>query len=393
MVLAALPLVFMSAACSEKKVAASTRERIPVRVYRVSWAQFTNEQRYAATTEPATQLDLAFQTAGVVTSIYRTGGRALEPGDRVPAGAVLAQLRVAEYQARSQQADAQLADAQAGRVAADASVREAQAAMTQAQSDLERSNALFEVAAMTRADLDAVRARHDAAEARLAAARTNIESFDARINAAAASRNESRVPLSDTTIRATFPAVVVARKVEQGGSVVSGTVAYTLADLRSVKLTFGVTDRALAQFAAGTKIRVDIDALPGGNFSGRVLAIAPEADPSDRLFRATAAVENSAGSLKAGMVASVTRTVADETRELGVPLRSIRRLSDEGGDFGVLVIHNETAQIRKVTLGPTLGAMIAVRSGLEAGDLVAEDAGTQVRPGDPVQPIPTEPRP
>jgi membrane fusion protein (multidrug efflux system) len=130
---------------------------------------------------------------------------------------------------------------------------------------------------------------------------------------------------------------------------------------------------------------VDIDALPGGNFSGRVLAIAPEADPMDRLFRATAAVENSSGSLRAGMVASVTRTVADETRELGVPLRAIRRLSDEGGDFGVLVIDNETAQLRKVTLGPTLGAMIAVHAGLEDGDLVAEDAGTQIRAGDLVR--------
>jgi RND family efflux transporter MFP subunit len=375
-------LVVSGSACSEKKVSASTRERIPVRAYVVDWTQSADEQRYAAITEPETRLDLAFQAGGVVASIYRRSGRALEAGDTVPAGAVLAQLRITEYQARSREADAQWMSAQASKTAAEANEREARTGWLLAQEDLRRAQALFDARAMTKADMDAVRARHDGAEARLAAAQTNVTSSKGRIDAAAATRDGSRVPLSDTTIRAPFPAVIVARKIEQGSSVAPGTVAYTLADLHSVKLSFGIADTALGQFAAGTKMRMRVDALPGPEFTGRVLAVAPEADPVNRLFRATVSVDNSSGLLKAGMVASVARDTPEQKRELTVPLRAIRRLDDQENNFAVLAIRNETAELQKVTLGAARGLGIAVLSGLKAGDLVVDDGGAKVNAGD-----------
>ena len=383
--LAVFAALLLSGGCAEKRVAASNREVTPVRAYQVDWSEFSTDERYAAVTEPETQLDLAFRTAGVVMLIYRTNGRALEPGDRVPAGAVLAQLRVLEYQARAQQANAQVADARAGRSVAEANVREAEAGFTQSQADFDRAKALFDVQAMTRADLDAARARFDASDAKLKAARTAIASYDARIHAASAVSNESRVPLSDTTIRAPFAAVIVARRVEQGSTVGSGTAAYTVADLRRVKLSFAVSDKSLAQFSAGTKVRVIVDSLPGKTFSGTVLAMAAESDPSNRLFRATADIDNPTGLLRAGLVASVMRAVPGETRELAVPVRAIRRLSSQGDDFGVLVIKDSTVEVRKVTLGPTLGSLIAVRQGVSAGEMVAEDAGVRISTGDSVQ--------
>ena len=384
---AAMPLFFWNTGCGTGKAAAPTRDPLAVRAYKVDWREFADERRYAAITEPQAQLDLAFRTAGVVTALYETGGRALEPGDRVPAGAVLAQLRVTEYQARSQAAEAQLADAQAGKAASDAGVLEAEAAFTQAKQDFERAQALYTVKALTRADLDAVRARHDAAGARLDAARRNVNSYSSRIESAAASRDESRVPLSDTTIGAPFAGVVVARSIERGSSVAAGAVAYTLADLRTIKLGFGIADTALGAFAPGTRVRVTVDALPGQIFNGQILAVSPAADRVNRLFRATAAVANGAGQLKAGMVASVTRSLPEKTLALAIPLRAIRRLSDRSDDFAALVIAGGTVQVRQVTLGPALGEVIAVRSGLQPGDLVAEDAGMRILPGDPVRVI------
>ncbi|HEY1948281.1 MAG TPA: efflux RND transporter periplasmic adaptor subunit [Bryobacteraceae bacterium] len=387
LILAAMPLLFWSSGCGTKEVAASTREPLSVRAYKVDWHEFSEERRYAAVTEPAAQLDLAFRTAGVVTALYQTGGRGLEPGDRVPAGAVLAQLRVTEYQARTQAAEAQLADVQAGKAASEASVHEAEAAATQANQDFERAQALFAVQALTRADLDAVRARRDAADARLDAARRGVNSYSSRIESAIASHEESKVPLSDTTIRAPFDGVVVSRAIERGSSVAAGAVAYTLVDLRTIKLGFGITDTTLSQFAPGSKVRVTVDALPGQSFNGQILAVSPEADRVNRLFRATAAVANGQGLLKAGMVASVTRSLPEKTQALAIPLRAVRRLSDRSDDFAALVIANGTLQIRKVTLGSSLGDMIAVRSGLQVGDLVAEDAGMRITPGDPIRVI------
>ncbi len=386
--LAALPLVLLNNGCTSQSVsAAANQETVPVRVYRAVTINFTEEQRYAATTEPMAQLDLAFRAAGAVTSLHLVEGRPLEPGDAVPAGTVLAQLRATEYEARVHSAEAQLADAQAARASAEAQVREAQAAATQAAADLKRAQALYKDEAVTRAELDSVRARADSAQARLSAAQTNVESFDARIRAAAAAREESRVPLADTTLTAPFPAVVVARRVERGSSVAAGTLAYTLADLRQVKVSFGVPDVALRRFPVGSTIRVNVDALPGERYAGRIIGVAPAADPATRLFRVQALVANPAGHLKGGMVASVVVDTPEQRPMLAVPLRAIRRLG-EGESFAVLTADGGALQSRAVTLGPTQGELIGISSGLEPGELVVEDAGMRLNAGDRVRVVP-----
>lgn len=380
--------LLMTTGCSTTTVGAASKDAVPVRAYRVESTAFSTEQRYAATAEPITQLDLAFRTGGVVTSVYRTGGRALEPGDSVPEGAVLAQLRATEYEARVHAADAQVADATASKAAAQAQVHEAQAAATQAEGDLRRAEALTASQAMTRAELDAVRARHDAAQARVQAARTNVQALDARIQAAAAQRDESKVPLADTVMAAPFPAVVVARRLDPGSSVAPGTPAYTLADLRQVKLSFGVADTVLRQFPVGSVVRATADALPGERFTGRVLAVSPVADPVNRLYRVQALVNNPGGRIKAGMVATVVVDEPQSKAMPAVPLRAIRRLSDHGDRFAVLAIRDNRVEVRAVTLGPTQGDWIAVKSGLAAGESIVEDAGTRLTAGDVVRIVP-----
>jgi RND family efflux transporter MFP subunit len=385
--IAALPLALLNTGCtSQSASAAGNHEPVPVRVYRAETINFTEEQRYSATTEPIAQVDLAFRAAGAVTSLYLVKGRPLEPGDAVPAGAVLAQLRATEYEARVHSAEAQLADAQAGRASATAQVREAQAAATQADADLKRAEALYKAEAMTRAELDSVRAHSESAQARLTAVRTNVEGFEARIRAANAAHEESRVPLGDTTLRAPFPGVVVARRVERGSSVAAGTIAYTLVDLRQMKVSFGVPDVALRSFPVGSTVRVNVDALPGERYSGRVIGVAPSADPATRLFRVQALVARPGGQLKAEMVASVVMYTAERPM-LAVPLRAIRRLG-EGERFAVLTAEGGTLQSRAVTLGPTQGVLIGISSGIESGEMVVEDAGMRLNAGDRVRVIP-----
>jgi RND family efflux transporter MFP subunit len=321
----------------------------------------------------------------LVSAVYQTAGRALEPGDRVPAGAILARLRTNEYKARVEQADAQLADAKSGKASSEANVREAEAAFAQAQSDFVRAQSLYEVKALTRADLDAARAHYDAQQARLSAAQTTVSSYGARIDMANAALQESAVPLDDTVIRAPFPAIVVARKIERDSTVASGTVAYTLADLRRIKMSFGIPDTALSEFNTGVKLQVTVSALAGGVFEGRVIAVSPEADASTRLFRTTALVNNAKGVLRAGLVATVTRETSSASRALAIPLRSLRRLNGQPDGFGVLVIRDGVVQLKQVKLGPTMGSMIAISSGLAPGDLIAEDGGMRLSEGDAVK--------
>lgn len=386
--IAALPLTLINFGCTSRSVSAAVnREPVPVRVYRAQPMQFSEEQRYSAATEPVAQVDLAFRSAGVVTSLYLAKGRPLEPGDVVPAGAVLAQLRATEYEARVHTAEAQMADAQAGRASAAAQVREAEAASTQADADRKRAESLYQAEAMTRAELDSARARGTAAQARLSAARTNVESFDARMRSANASHDASKVPLTDTALTAPFSGVVVARRVERGSSVAPGTVAYTLADLRQMKVSFGVPDVALRRFPVGSAVRVNVDALPGDRYSGRVIGVAPVADAATRLFQVQALVASPGRHLKGGMVASVVMDTPQERPLVAVPLRAIRRLGD-GEQFAVLTAEGGVLHSRAVTLGPAQGVLIGISSGIQSGDLVVDDAGMRVNAGDRVRVIP-----
>ncbi|MCC6342690.1 MAG: efflux RND transporter periplasmic adaptor subunit [Bryobacterales bacterium] len=386
--IAALPLALLNTGCTSRSAsAAAGHEPVPVRVYRAGTVSFTEEQRYAGTTEPVAQVDLSFRAPGAVTSLYMVKGRPLEPGDAVPAGAVLAQLRATEYEARVHSAEAQLADALAARTSASAQVREAQAADAQARADLKRSEALYQARAATRAELDSTRARAESAQARLTAARMNVEGFDARIRAATAALEESRVSLGDTTLTAPFPGVVAARRVELGSSVAAGTIAYTLVDLRQMKVSFGVPDVALPRFPVGSAVQVNVDALPGAKYSGRVIGLAPAADPATGLFRVQALIQSPGGQLKAGMVASVVMDTREQRPMLAVPLRAIRRLG-EGEGFAVLTAEAGTLQSRAVTLGPAQGALIGISSGLRPGEFVVEDAGVQLKAGDRVRVVP-----
>jgi multidrug efflux system membrane fusion protein len=235
--------------------------------------------------------------------------------------------------------------------------------------------------------LDTARARASSAQSRLLAAKAGVDGQDARIRAFHAALDESRVPLSDTVLTTPFPAVIVSRHVERGSTVAAGTVAYTLADLRQVKVRFGVPDVALQGLRCGSIVRMSVDAVPGQRYRARVIGVAPAADPATRLFTVEALVANPGGLLKAGMVASISSGAARQKRLSAVPIRSIRRLG-EANRFAVLTVERESLQLREVTIGPSEGSRIGVLAGLRPGELVVEDAGAGLRAGDKVRVIP-----
>ncbi|HJZ73607.1 MAG TPA: hypothetical protein VKE51_17825, partial [Vicinamibacterales bacterium] len=109
--------------------------------------------RYAVTIQPSQQIVLAFKSGGYVDDILQRHGadgrlRPIQAGDMVPAGARLARVRDADYRERFNQATASLSELEATQV--------------KAVRDRERARALFAAEALTKPDLDAAEAAHDA---------------------------------------------------------------------------------------------------------------------------------------------------------------------------------------------------------------------------------------
>src|SRR6185295_12996396 len=87
----------------------------PVKIAAARPAEAPAGIRYAVSIQPYEQIPLAFKASGYVDAIQRRSGadgrlRALQAGDAVRAGAVLARVRESEYRERVNQAKASMAE-------------------------------------------------------------------------------------------------------------------------------------------------------------------------------------------------------------------------------------------------------------------------------------------
>jgi multidrug efflux system membrane fusion protein len=262
----------------------------PVRVEAAEAVPAPPSLRYSATVEADRVVTVAFQATGYIDAIAQRRGadgrmRALQPGDQIASGTMLARVREADYRARVNQA--------AG------AVGEVEAALAKARLDRDRAQALFDTASLTKPELDVANAALAAAEAQLSSARAQ-----AALAATA---------LSDTEIVAPFAGVVIARHIEIGALVNPGSPAFVIARVTPVKAIVGVPDLHVGRIAPGRRLKVTTESAPGIVFDGIVVAIAASANDQNRLFNVEIALDNRNGELRPGMIAAV------EIPSAGVP--------------------------------------------------------------------------
>ena len=374
-----------------------TTER-PLTAVRTVAAELTtavNETRYAGTVAADTQVEMAFRVSGYVAEIgaVHEGAREIQEGDFVPAGTVLARLRPSEYQMRASYSQAVASDAAASLSALRAQLSEAEASLVQASRDFERAGSLLAEKAMTKADFDAVEARRNAAVAHRDAAAAQITAQQARLEGAGAQQREASLNLSDTAITAPFPGVVVSKRVARGSLVTAGTPAFTIADTRVAKVSFGVPDLALRAFKVGDTLAVTTEAIPDRTFRGRVSLIGPAADTASRVFAVEISIPNAGQSLKMGMVATVVAAGAqDASPKPAIPLAAVVKAESAPGGYGVYAIDNaggmDRVRLLPVSLGPVRGDAVVVTAGLAAGQRIVATAGLQLSDGERVKQIP-----
>jgi RND family efflux transporter MFP subunit len=360
------------------------RQPKPVKVEAATRVAPPSGLRYAASIEAFEQVPLSFKSGGYVDELLRRPGadgrlRAAQPGDVVARGAVLARVRAAEYLERVNQ----------GRAA----VAEADAAVTKARADLDRAKTLFAADSLTRPDLDAAQASFDAAQARHAAARADLEL--------------AAIALRDTALIAPASGILMERKVEAGALVASGSVGFVLGDISAVKARFGIPDAMIPALALGQSIDLAVEAIAGASFTGRVTAIAPAADAASRVFDVEVTIPNKDGRLRPGMIGAVAihptaeRAAAaaatltgDEAVALppAVPLTAIVRPVAGKGEYGAFILerHGETdiARLRQVQLGEVVGNSIIVQSGVTAGERLVVSGAHLLIDGDAVKVLP-----
>ena len=414
----ALALIALTIGCKTK---AQEKTVKPVKVKTVETHSGTSSVRYSASIRPSAQVEVSFKVGGYVETIKSAEGRHIQAGDIVMKGAVLAQLRMSDYAAKVNEAksqtgearstldtnNAQLKEAISAVETSRAQLKDSEAALTRARLDFERAEALFATQSITKPDYDAAKERFEVNKAKFEAAKAQLAVAEAKVNTArfqigvAESRVKTTeatvytasIPLGDAQLRAPLSAVVIERKVEIGQLVSTGTPAFVLADLSSVKAAFGVPDLTLQNFKPGDTLTMTTDAVPGTEFTGHISRISPAADQSSRVFDVEVTIPNPQGLLKPGMIASmVVNESGVSTQVPVVPLTSITRSKTDPNAYAVLVIEETAgkhiARLRNVTLGESYGNSVVVNSGVKAGEIVVTTGITQVADGEEVRVMP-----
>ena len=414
----ALALIALTIGCKTK---AQEKTVKPVKVKTVETHSGTSSVRYSASIRPSSQVEISFKVGGYVESIRNAEGRHIQAGDVVMKGTVLAHLRQSDYaakvnEARSQTGEArstldtnnaQLKEAITAVETSRAQLKDSEAALTRARLDFERAEALFATQSITKPDYDAARerfqvntAKFEAAKAQLAVAEAKVNTArfqigvaESRVKTTEATVYTASIPLGDAQLRAPMSAVVIDRKIEIGQLVSTGTPAFVLADLSSVKAAFGVPDLTLQNFKIGDTLTMTTDAVPGTEFTGHISRISAAADQSSRVFDVEVTIPNPQGLLKPGMIASMVVNESGVTTEVPVvPLTSITRSKADPNSYAVLVIEEaagrHVARLRNVTLGESYGNSVAINSGVKPGEIVITTGLSQVADGEEVRVMP-----
>jgi RND family efflux transporter MFP subunit len=179
------------------------------------------------------------------------------------------------------------------------------------------------------------------------------------------------LPRTHVVFRSPASGFVVEKMAVRGRRVSAGERLYTLADLSVVWVEADLYERDLPFARVGDRATITLDAFPGEPVAGRVVYIYPFADEQARTVRARFALENRRGRFRPGMYAAVELASSLGTG-ITVPTDAVL---DSGRDqFVFLAEGGGYFQPRRVEAGHRLDGRVEIRSGLDAGDVVATGA-------------------
>ncbi len=210
---------------------------------------------------------------------------------------------------------------------------------TTAKNDFDQATADYSVAKVTVEQRDKELKRQEslfdkelAAENLVDDARLAYAQANAQLVRAKAALSTAQERLQDTEIHSPIHGVVLARPVEVGQiissgttTVTGGTLLCTIANMSKVYVVADVDETDIGKVEIGMPASINADAFPDMNLEGQVLRIAPLAKVQQNvtMFEVTTLVDNAQGLLKSGMNATVEVVMARADDALLIPAKAV----------------------------------------------------------------------
>lgn len=276
------------------------------------------------------EAELATRTAGTISRM------AVNVGDRVGQGDLIASLDAADVNAR---------------------IAAARAQQELAQRTFDRVQNL---------------ARDGAASAQ------ELDQAQAQLSATQAMVREAEAQGAYVQIRAPFAGVVTARMADAGDLASPGFPLVRMSGA-GVKVVAELPGELVGEIARGSTVLLDTDV---GTLEGTVLAVSPALNQASRRFQVEVTPATTQGLVPGAFVRLRLEDATGETR--WIPADAVIR---NGQLTGVYTVQDDTLHLRWIRLGRTRGDAVEVLAG-PAGDLtVVRNPGPELRDGQPVSSV------
>lgn len=306
-------------------------------------------------------------------------------GDRVEAGASLAELSKDSLILQKSQLEANRAKAEAGVAQSKAQVIEAQANYDDAVRQRDRASRLGESGSGSVSQVEQTASAADVAQARLQAARQSVTVGEADIKVVDAQIADIDLKLSRTSVKTPVAGIVSAKNARVGAIASgSGNPLFTVIKDNAIELVADLSETDIQKVKAGQKA---IIAVAGGTdrIEGKVRLVSPTVDATTRLGSVHILLPADSPA-RAGMYGSA-EVVISSANALALPLSAVT--SGRKGSSTRRVENGVVKQVA-VEIGIQDSGFVEIKSGISAGDVVVEKAGAFVRDGDKINPVPAD---
>jgi RND family efflux transporter MFP subunit len=333
----ALPLVAVQAwACSSGGPEKKPRPPPLVAVQAIASRDVPVEVRAPVDLRPLLSADVGSKTLGYLDTVL------VDRGDRVKKGQLLATVRPSDL-------PDQLA-------AARSSIAQIQAQAALAKANLDRDKELAPKGIVSQQELQQAQSQYDASQAALQAAQAQVGAVATR--------------LGETRIESPIDGVVALRRLDPGalvGNQGSQNPILTVVRTDVLRVFVAVNERDAAGLSLDKQAHVELDALPGRSYAGKVVRVAPTFDPVTRTLEAEVQIANPEGELRPGMYGRGSVVIENHPNRPVAPVEAVQ-ISD--GAHYVFVAEGDTVHRRKVEVGVDGDDWLEITSGLKAGDEV-----------------------
>lgn len=324
-------LVVIYAGCADSGRTATAQKADPngavtVEVIRPSEETVSRQVELPARIEAFQQSTIYSRVSGYLSRI------AVDIGDRVSEGQLLAKIDVPELVDEHGELEAKLAANRAQRRGAKAQLESARAESGLQEVTFRRVESVRnqEPDVMPQQAVDEARAKHESARAAVRVAESRIDQIDKDHQAVEASLKRLQTLIAFAEVRAPFAGVVTERFVDPGLLLQTGMSSQavhrivTVADMDRVRIFLDVPESAVPYVQVADPVSLTVDAIPGREFKGEVTRFARVLDPATRTMKTEIVMPNPDWALRPGMFARAVLFLDERSGTVSIPSEALR---------------------------------------------------------------------